>query len=480
MASDVSPTQHLSALTQAHPALTWFSQALAQVAPNAQAWLVGGCVRDALLHPTLPQLAHDVDLVLVGPTPQGASSLAQAVANHLCQQPPPPHWPHGWPHWRVRQVVLDGAWGIYRLLGFEANASPNASPNAAEPLWCLDVSNALNNTLADDLARRDLTLNAMAFALQEEEAPHPRLADPHGGQAALQTGRIEALSLANLQEDPLRLLRVFRFAATLGSPLGAAEAFSIEPNTLAWVQQNAALLATVAMERCLAEWLKLLAAPHAAPHVQAMQHTGLLQALFPSLPQPLLALGVNTLAQVEALLAQPPCALPPLPPLRLAELKWAALLAHATPTQAAEALQRLKCSHATTQWVVQVLQALPHAPLQQGDALLPPRPEGLAWLRAAGAPDEATVLGVLVLQAALVASGGGGLLVAWWGFWAAEAEVLAAPPLLSGQRVMALLGLCAGPAVGAWLARLHVAQQEHRWHTPAEAETWLLGQPALT
>jgi hypothetical protein len=365
-------------------------------------------------------------------------------------------------------VVLDEAWGIYRVLGFEEGTP--------EPLWCLDVSNALNNTLASDLARRDLTLNAMAFALHEEEAPHQRLADPHGGQAALQTGRIEALSLANLQEDPLRLLRVFRFAATLGH-----RGFSVEPTTLAWVHQAAPLLATVAMERCLAEWLKLLAAPHAAPHVQAMQHTGLLQALFPSLPQPLLALGVGTLAQVEALLAQPPCALPLLPPLRLAELKWAALMAHAPAAEAMAALQHLKCSHATTQWVGQVLAALPQAPLQPEPPLLPPRPEGLAWLRTAGAPDEATVLGVLLLQAALqprVEEGANGL-VAWWGFWEAEAAVLAAPPLLSGQRVMALLGLRAGPAVGAWLARLRVAQQEHRWHTPAEAETWLLGQPAL-
>ena len=105
--------------------------------------------------------------------------------------------------------------------------------------------------LREDLARRDFTVNAMAY--------HPRrgLVDPFGGAEDLRAGLIRCVGGPDrrFKEDALRLLRALRFAAVFG--------MEIEENTAAALHRNRALLGHVAAERVYAELTRLLCGPNA-------------------------------------------------------------------------------------------------------------------------------------------------------------------------------------------------------------------------
>ncbi len=101
-------------------------------------------------------------------------------------------------------------------------------------------------TLAEDLARRDFTVNAMCYS------PLHGLTDLYGGKSDLEQGMIRAVGEAEKRftEDALRILRGLRFSATLG--------FEIEDSTAAAMRKCAHLLSFVSAERVLVEWKKLL------------------------------------------------------------------------------------------------------------------------------------------------------------------------------------------------------------------------------
>lgn len=104
------------------------------------------------------------------------------------------------------------------------------------------------NSLAEDLSRRDITINAMAY--------HPKkgLIDPFGGKSDLEKGIIKCVGYSHdrLREDALRILRVLRFSAQLG--------FSIDKNTQEALVVNKHLLKAVSAERILNELKKMLVA----------------------------------------------------------------------------------------------------------------------------------------------------------------------------------------------------------------------------
>lgn len=110
---------------------------------------------------------------------------------------------------------------------------------------------AFTPSLEEDLARRDFTVNAMAY--------HPRrgLADPFGGAADLAAGRIRCVGDPDrrFKEDALRILRALRFAAVFG--------MEIEENSAGAIHRNRALLGRVAAERIFAELTRLLCGPNA-------------------------------------------------------------------------------------------------------------------------------------------------------------------------------------------------------------------------
>jgi tRNA nucleotidyltransferase (CCA-adding enzyme) len=125
-------------------------------------------------------------------------------------------------------------------------------------------------TLADDLARRDLTINAMA---RDERGT---LIDPHGGEADLRAGILRHVSPAFV-EDPLRVLRVARFAARFG--------FKVARETQQLMRKIVASgeLATIAPERIWQEVARGLAEPHPARMLAVLRACGALARLFPEI-----------------------------------------------------------------------------------------------------------------------------------------------------------------------------------------------------
>ena len=190
--------------------------------------LVGGAVRDALLDRLTD--TPDLDLVVPGNALESTRQLAQ---KH-----------------RGACVVLDEARDMARLvLGG----------------WTIDLARQEGATLEDDLSRRDYRLNAIALSFDGT----PRLIDPTGGLEDLLSGRIVAVREANLQEDPLRLIRGLRLTAELGMTMNS--------QTLMMLRRNRSLLPKAAPERIQAELMRLTAAPDADRAIQTLLDLKLLK-----------------------------------------------------------------------------------------------------------------------------------------------------------------------------------------------------------
>lgn len=137
-------------------------------------------------------------------------------------------------------------------------------------------------TLEEDLVRRDLTINAMA---QADDGP---VIDPYGGQADLAARTLRHVSPA-FSEDPVRILRVARFAARY-APLG----FTVHPDTNALMQQmvQAGEAAALVAERVWQETARALDEPRPDVFIQVLRDCGALAVIFPEIdalfgvPQP--------------------------------------------------------------------------------------------------------------------------------------------------------------------------------------------------
>jgi tRNA nucleotidyltransferase (CCA-adding enzyme) len=130
--------------------------------------------------------------------------------------------------------------------------------------------------IAADLARRDFTVNAIAWGRGRDDE-HPVLLDPFSGLADLGARILRAVGDPGMRfrEDALRMVRAVRLAATLG--------FSVEPATLAAIRANAPFVAHLSGERIGAELAKLLAAPAPSVGLRLAEETGLLGVLSPDL-----------------------------------------------------------------------------------------------------------------------------------------------------------------------------------------------------
>ncbi len=179
---------------------------------------------------------------------------------------------------------------------------------------------AFSERIEDDLARRDFTVNAIAWGGGPTAAAVPALVDPFGGVADLRAGVLRAVGdpAARIREDALRMLRAVRFAATLD--------LRVETATLAAIHDAAPLAAHVSAERTFAELGKLLGAPAPSIGLRLAEETGLLAVIAPELarqpgiPQAKAAtddLWDHTCRTVDAA---------PLPPAAPAHLRLAALV----------------------------------------------------------------------------------------------------------------------------------------------------------
>jgi tRNA nucleotidyltransferase (CCA-adding enzyme) len=163
-------------------------------------------------------------------------------------------------------------------------------PTVAGPV---DVTQYRGPTLAADLARRDFTINAIAW-----DPVRRTPIDPHGGLADLAARRLRAVGRAEerLAEDPVRALRAARIAAEL--------ALEVDPALEAALPAAAAPLLGVAGERLGAELLRLLAAPAPLPGLALLRRSGLEAALVPGAredaPQVVAALGPDVTLRLAA------------------------------------------------------------------------------------------------------------------------------------------------------------------------------------
>jgi len=217
-------------------------RALGQVARRGgqPMYVAGGPVRDWLLGVA----AKDLDFTL----PRGAVACAREIS-----------------------ALLGGAFVLL-----------DEGEDVARVVWqglTLDFSGFRNQatTIEDDLGQRDFTINAMAVSLDPETGALASFSviDPLGGAADLAQKLIRTPDVANLLADPLRLLRAYRFAATLG--------FAIEARTEAAIATHGALLADPARERVAYELGLIMASARAWQTISRMEQSGLLGRVFPEL-----------------------------------------------------------------------------------------------------------------------------------------------------------------------------------------------------
>ncbi len=197
-----------------------------------QAWIVGGWVRDSLMG----RPPHDADIATNAPWRETARVLrAKGLAVHET----------GTKHGTVTAIVRGDAVEIttYRV---EGPYSDSRHPDHVEFV----------DDIRLDLARRDFTMNAIAFH------PNRGILDPFGGAADIEARTIRAVGDAHRRfaEDPLRVMRAVRFASQMG--------FAIEPSTRQSAHELAPLLERVAKERIGAEFTKLLLGAHAGRLVE--------------------------------------------------------------------------------------------------------------------------------------------------------------------------------------------------------------------
>lgn len=193
------------------------------------AYVVGGCVRDSLLGLT----PHDWDLCTSALPQQGMELFGEEKCI-----------PTGLRHGTV--TVKQGG-GLYEITTFRTEGTYTDGRHPDEVHFVPDVR--------EDLARRDFTINAMAYNAKEG------LVDPFGGQADLQSGVLRAVGVPHQRftEDALRILRLYRFAARFG--------FAIDPPTAQAAQELCAHLDCVSVERIEEELAKLLSAPAPAAYL---------------------------------------------------------------------------------------------------------------------------------------------------------------------------------------------------------------------
>lgn len=218
-----------------------------------QTYLVGGAVRDRLLG--LP--VRERDWVVVGATPAAleAAGFRRVGASFPVYLHPQSGEEHALA--RTERKTAPG----YR--GFEVDASSGV-------------------TLEQDLLRRDLTINAMA---QDADGT---IVDPHGGRADLEARLLRHVSDA-FREDPVRILRVARFAARF-APLG----FTVAPQTMALMREMVAAgeAGALVAERVWQETEKALGEPRPDEFIRVLRECGALAVVFPEVdalwgvPQP--------------------------------------------------------------------------------------------------------------------------------------------------------------------------------------------------
>ena len=210
-------------------------------------YLVGGGVRDLVL-----ERSHlDVDLAVEG----DAASLAEEVA-----------------------VAVEARLAVHQRFGTASLRGPDISLDLAQTRdEHYERSGALPSVrpaaIAQDLARRDFTVNALALGLAGEKAGH--LLDPHGGQRDLAARRLRVLHERSFQDDATRMLRGLRYEGRLN--------FRLDSGTQRLLCRDLSYLDTISGARLRRELLAILAEDCPERILVRAQALGVLSALHPAL-----------------------------------------------------------------------------------------------------------------------------------------------------------------------------------------------------
>lgn len=393
-------------------------RALARAAAPAPCHLVGGALRDRLLG----RHGYDLDAVVAG--------SGEGVARRLAAELP------------ARLVRLGGdRFAAFRLVG---------------SAFTLDLWDRGSASLDADLARRDFTVNAFAV-----DAGSGRLADPFDGVGDCRRRRLRATTPRVLAEDPLRVVRLVRFAATL-------DGFRPDAETVALAQAAAPGLVAVAAERVREEMAKVLAAPDFAAGFELMAGLNLYPGLLLARPgEPAADGGAGgAVARLEELLAEGDTA----PPTDRVVARLAVLFRSAGGADASALLAAyrragyLAAGPATVCHRLLALERLPSGEPAERRFL---HRWGELWttatvyLGAAGEPPPAAAdWRRLVTRLTTLAAVHG-------------QELFAPRPLLDGHQIQRLTGLAPSPRLGRLARRLLVAQVEGRVRDRREAEALL-------
>jgi len=218
-----------------------------------EAYFVGGFVRDFLLG--IPSM--DIDIA-TSATPEEVTALFEKTKNT------------GAKFGTVTVLFGDFA---FEVTTFRTDGVYSDSRHPQEVRF--------SKTLAEDLVRRDFTVNALAMDNKGQ------IHDLCGGMTDLQDRLIRAIGLPDqrFQEDALRILRAFRFVSKLD--------FTIEPATLASIRRNHPLLANISIERIMQEFKYILSHPHAAKAFRLMIDTNVPETI------PALAEGIAFLSRQQ-------------------------------------------------------------------------------------------------------------------------------------------------------------------------------------
>ena len=261
------------------------------------AYAVGGCVRDSLLGLD----PHDWDLC----TSARPEQVMELFGEEKCI-------PTGLQHGTV--TVKQGG-RLYETTTFRTEGAYSDGRHPDAVCFVPDVR--------EDLARRDFTINAMAYSAEEG------LIDPFGGRDDLAAHLVRAVGEPErrFEEDALRILRLYRFAARFG--------FAIDPATGAAARALGPHLDCVSAERIQEELLKLLAAPRPGIYLKPAVLAVVLPELEPEKQPERFAELCRTIDRIEPTAENVPARL-------------AALLCPLGEAGARKALRKLKCSNALT------------------------------------------------------------------------------------------------------------------------------------
>lgn len=214
-----------------------------------QAFVIGGFVRDYYLR----RPSNDIDVVVIG----NGIEVAEALGREL--------------HTKVSVFKTFGT-AMLRCDGWEIEfvgaRKESYSRDSRKPV-------VEAGTIEDDQRRRDFTINALAWSLND--ATFGELVDPFDGM-----GDMERLIIrtpcdpdVTFDDDPLRMLRAVRFASQLG--------FDIYPDTFDAIQRNAHRIEIVSKERIITEINKIVLSPRPSIGFELLEMTGLLKLVFPEL-----------------------------------------------------------------------------------------------------------------------------------------------------------------------------------------------------